>query len=98
MRGRAFRMTPPFPDFPVHPTGEGYVLFCQNLRWGDREEPGMADRSLGGALADIAGRGTTLDGIDGLPREPSFGVRAEEQVRRWWRRTGVRKLRRGPFG
>ncbi|MEX2557067.1 MAG: PBP1A family penicillin-binding protein [Actinomycetota bacterium] len=57
----------------------------------------MADRSLGGALADIAAHGTTLDGIDGFPREPSFGVRAEEQIRRWWRRTVVRKLRRGPF-
>jgi len=58
----------------------------------------MADRSLGGALADIAATGTTLDGIDGLPREPSFGVRTEEHLRRWWRRTVVRKLRRGPFG
>lgn len=58
----------------------------------------MADRSMGVALADIAASGTTLDGIDGLPREPSFGVRAEEELRRWWRRTLRKTLGKGLLG
>ncbi|MGH2726943.1 MAG: transglycosylase domain-containing protein, partial [Actinomycetota bacterium] len=39
--------------------------------------------------------------IDGLPRESSFGVRAEEELRRWWHRSvrrGIRRaLQRGPL-
>lgn len=61
----------------------------------------MAQRTLGGALADINASGTIAEGIDGLPREPSFGVRAEEELRRWWRRSirrGLRSaLRRSPL-
>src|SRR5918996_394476 len=67
----------------------------------DGRNRAMAQRTLGGALADINASGTIAGGIDGLPREPSFGVRAEEELRRWWRRSirrGLRSaLRRGPL-
>ena len=58
----------------------------------------MADRSLGGALADISASRTTIGRVGGVPREPSFGTRVEERFRRWWRRTVRRIFRAGPLG
>ncbi|MGH2785207.1 MAG: transglycosylase domain-containing protein [Actinomycetota bacterium] len=58
----------------------------------------MTDRTLGGALADISASQTTVEGIDGLPREPSFGLRVEEWWAGWWRRKVRRLLRGTPFG
>jgi penicillin-binding protein 1A len=46
----------------------------------------MVDRSLGRALADPSARATTVDGVDGLPREPSFPLTLEERIRLWGRR------------
>jgi len=45
----------------------------------------MVDRSLGRALADPAANATTVEGVDGLPREPSFPLTLEERLRRWGR-------------
>jgi penicillin-binding protein 1A len=45
----------------------------------------MVDRSLGRALADPSARATTVDGVDGLPREPSFPLTLEERLRLWGR-------------
>jgi penicillin-binding protein 1A len=53
----------------------------------------MSDRTLGGALADISASPTTVGGIDGLPREPSIGLRVEEWWAGWWRRKLRRVLR-----
>ena len=58
----------------------------------------MADRTLGGALADISASRTTVDGIDGRPREPSIGLRVEEWWAGWWRRKARRLLRGTPLG
>ncbi len=41
----------------------------------------MVDRSLGRALADPSASMTTVEGIDGLPREPSPSLRVEERLR-----------------
>ena len=46
----------------------------------------MVDRSLGRALADPSARATTIDGVDGLPREPSFPLTLEERLRLWSKR------------
>jgi penicillin-binding protein 1A len=45
----------------------------------------MVDRSLGRAFADPGANATTLEGVDGLPREPSFPLTFEERLRRWGR-------------
>lgn len=58
----------------------------------------MTERTLGGALADISASGTTVDGLDGLPRESSFGLRTEERLRRWWGRSMRTAFRRTPLG
>jgi penicillin-binding protein 1A len=58
----------------------------------------MARGSLGGALEDVSASATTLEGIDGLPRDPSIGLRAETQMRRWARRALRRILTVGPLG
>ena len=58
----------------------------------------MADRTLGGALADFSASPTTVDGIDGLPREPSLGMRVEEWWAGWWRRKVRRFLRATALG
>ena len=42
----------------------------------------MVDRSLGRALADPAASATTVDGVDGLPRENSLPLTFEERLRR----------------
>jgi len=46
----------------------------------------MVDRSLGRALADPSASATTVEGVDGLPREPSISLGFEERLRRWGRR------------
>src|SRR5438093_980962 len=61
----------------------------------------MAGRSLVRALADPTASSTTVEGIGGLPRDPSPSLRAEERLRAWgrgslsrWRRA----LAAGPLG
>jgi penicillin-binding protein 1A len=58
----------------------------------------MSGRTVGGALADISASPTTVDGIDGLPREPSIGLRVEEWWAGWWRRSLRRTMRRLGLG
>jgi penicillin-binding protein 1A len=67
----------------------------------ETENSGMTDPSMSGALADLSASGTTAEGIDGLPRDPSIGLRVEERMRRWWRRSirkPFRRLMRGRLG
>jgi membrane peptidoglycan carboxypeptidase len=45
----------------------------------------MVDRSLGRAFVDPGANATTVEGVDGLPREPSFPLTLEERLRRWGR-------------
>jgi membrane peptidoglycan carboxypeptidase len=45
----------------------------------------MVDRSLERALADPGANATTVEGVDGPPREPSLPLTLEERLRRWGR-------------
>jgi penicillin-binding protein 1A len=54
-------------------------------------------RSFERALADPSASVTTAEGIDGLPRTPSLGLRTEERFRRASARLG-RMIANGPLG
>ena len=43
----------------------------------------MVDKSLGRAFVDPGANATTVEGVDGLPREPSFPLTLEERIRAW---------------